>query len=86
MDVIEFNWTIAIMVFGAYLIIDWLATEYTLAVVELAKLKAANVGALMYVLLAFGVVNYVGDWRYVIPMCMGGWLGTYLSVWRREKT
>ena len=31
-------------------------------------------------------VLFDGDWRYVIPMAMGGWLGTYLSVLMKEKT
>ncbi|KKL55562.1 hypothetical protein LCGC14_2254180 [marine sediment metagenome] len=80
-----FSISIALSVFVAYLMIDWLFTEYTLAIVELKKVKAANVGALIYLLGAYGVVNYVGDWRYVIPMCIGGWLGTYISVWMKEK-
>jgi uncharacterized membrane protein YfcA len=79
-----FSWVTALAVFSAYCVIDWLSTEYTLAVVELKKMKAANVSAVMYILLAYGVVNYVGDWRFAIPMILGGWLGTYLSVWRRE--
>jgi hypothetical protein len=81
----EFSWLIAASVLGAYLLIDWLYTEYTIAIVELRKLKAANIGAFMYMLLAYGVVNYVGDWRYVIPMMIGSWLGIYLSIWRKER-
>ncbi len=79
-----FSWLTCAAVFGAYLMIDWLYTEYTLCIVELRKLRAANIGAMLYALSAFGVVNFVADWHYVIPMCIGGWLGTYLSVWRRE--
>ena len=83
-DVEPFSISIALSVFMAYLAIDWLFTEYTLSIVELKKARAANVGALIYLLGAFGVVSYVADPWYVIPMAMGGWLGTYLSVWAKE--
>ncbi len=78
----DFNWAIALSVFAAYCSIDWLFTLYTISIVERKKLRAANFGVGIYILGAFGVINYVGDWRYVIPMCAGGWVGTYVSVWR----
>ena len=83
-EVDAFSWAIAVLVFLAYCSIDGLFTVYTIAIVERKKLRAANVGAGIYLLGAFGVINYVGDWRYVAPMCLGGWVGTYLSVWYEE--
>lgn len=80
----EFSWWTACLVFAAYCSTDWLFTMYTISIVERKRLKAANVGTGIYLLGAFGVISYVGDWRYVIPMCLGGWLGTYLSVWRQQ--
>ena len=80
----HFSMITALCVFLAFFATDWLFTEYTLCIVELKKLKAANVGALIYLLGAFGVVSYVSDPWYVVPMAMGGWLGTYLSVWIKE--
>ena len=79
-----FSFITALCVFLVYLAIDLLFTEYTLCIVQLRKFKATTVGALITLLGAFGVVSYVADWRYVIPMAMGGWLGTYLSVWAKE--
>lgn len=80
-----FSFMTALFVFMAFFATDWLFTEYTLCIVQLRKFKAATVGALITLLGAFGVVSYVADWLYVIPMTMGGWLGTYLSVWVRER-
>ena len=77
----DFSWAVALLVFAAYTSIDWLFTIYTIAIVERNKFRAANFGVGIYILGAFGVINYVGDWRYVIPMCLGGWVGTYVSVW-----
>lgn len=37
-------------------------------------------------LLAFGVINYVGNFLYVIPLALGSFVGTYIVVAReREK-
>ena len=80
----EFDYIIAITIFIAYLSLDWLYTIYTIALVDRRKLLAANIGIGIYLLGAFGVINYVGDWIYIIPMCAGGWIGTYLSVWHQQ--
>lgn len=79
-----FNWVTAAAIFAGYCTLDWLYTIYILAIAERRKLLAANVGVGLYMLSAYGVVNYVADWWYVVPMCAGGWLGTYLSVWRLQ--
>lgn len=80
-----FDYKIALSIFAAYLSIDWLYTLYTLYIVAHRKFAAANVGLVLYILSAYGVINFVGDWRYVAPMCVGGWFGTYLSLWYEEK-
>jgi len=81
----DFNWLIAATIAVAYCSIDWLFTIYTLSIVKRRPLIAANVGVGLYILSAFGVINYVSDWRYVIPMCIGGWIGTFFSVSRERN-
>ena len=78
---VEFNWLICVAIFMGYCMLDWLYALYITAITDRKKLFAANVGVGLYILSAYGVMNYVADWRYVVPMCAGGWLGTYLSVW-----
>lgn len=80
----DFSWAVGAAVFTAYCFLDWLWTIYTISIVERKGFRAANVGAGIYFLSAFGVINYVGDWRYVLPMCVGGWVGTYVSVWHQR--
>ena len=75
----------ALGVFMAYLTIDWLFTEYTLSIVELKPFKAASVGGFIYLLSAYGVINFVANPVYVAAMVAGGWLGTYLSVWLKKE-
>jgi len=81
----DFNWMVASLILVAYCLIDWLFTIYTVSIVGRKKLRAANAGTLIYLLTSFGVINYVRDWRYLAPMIIGAWIGTYLSVWHEER-
>jgi len=75
---------ITLAVFIAYFIVDALYARYTLHVTQYRASSAATTGALMHFILAFGVLNYVQIYLYVIPLAMGSWLGTYVVV-RLEK-
>lgn len=80
----DFDFGLAALVFAAYLVIDALYAQYTYAVVKKNPMQAANIGFIMHFLLAFGVINYVGNFLYIVPLALGSWVGTYLVV-RREK-
>lgn len=81
----NFNWPIALLIFASYCSFDWLYTVYTLSIVKRRKWLAANIVIGLYLLSAIGIINYVDDWRYILPMCIGGWLGTFFSVWHEER-
>lgn len=81
----SFDFRIAFGIFIAYLIIDAMYAYYTLAVTRKKPVTAASVGALMHFLIAFGVLNYVQNYLYVIPMALGSWVGTYYIVKRDLK-
>ena len=76
----EFNYLIAIGVFVAYALVDGLFAYYTIAVVKRNAVRAATTGAVMYFLLALGVLSYVNNYWYIIPLALGSWLGTFLAV------
>ena len=80
-DFSTFDWTIATATFVAYLAVDALYAIYTIEVVRLRPARAATTGALIYVLSAFGIVNLVHNALYIIPLALGGWLGTFIVVW-----
>jgi hypothetical protein len=87
-DVSSFSWAVAGATFRAYLAVDALYAIYTIEVVRLRPASAATTGALIYVLSAFGIVNLVHNALYIIPLALGGWLGTFAVVWvqgRRRK-
>jgi len=81
----SFSWLTAFLIFSAYFIIDFLYVRYTLMVVGLFATRAANIGALMYFLMAFGVLNYVDNFLYTVPVAAGSWCGTYYTVHRELK-
>lgn len=80
----HFSFGIAALIFAAYLVIDALYAYYTYAVVKKNPFAAASTGSVMHFLLAFGVISYVDNFLYVIPLALGSWVGTYLMV-RHEK-
>ena len=40
----------------------------------------------MHFLIAFGVLNYVQYYLYVLPLALGSWIGTYIVVkWKLDR-
>ncbi len=70
----------------AYILVDGLYAYYTLSVTRLRPLAAATTGFLMHFILAFGVLNYVNNFLYIIPLAFGSFLGTYIIVHRERKS
>jgi hypothetical protein len=75
-----FDFKIAFAIFFAYLLVDAMYAYYTIAVIKKKPFTSASVGALMHFLLAFGVLNYVQNYLYVLPLAIGSFIGTYLVV------
>jgi hypothetical protein len=80
-----FDFLVGFGVLISYLIVDAMYAHYNLAVTEHKALAAANTGALMHFLLAFGGLSYVQNYLYLIPIARGSWIGTYLVVSRRKR-
>lgn len=82
---IGFDVRVAIVVFVAYAAVDALYAYYTIAVTTRRPFAAANTGAVMYFLLAIGVLNYVQNFLYLIPLALGSWIGTFVVVRNSKK-
>jgi hypothetical protein len=81
----EFRPVLAAAIFLAYICIDALAAWYTLMITRLDARKAALADFFIYILISFGVINYTRNFLYILPMALGGSLGTYLVVrWHRK--
>lgn len=75
-----FDFKIAFIVFVAYLLVDAMYAYYTITVTKKKPFISASVGAVMHFLIAFGVLNYVQNYLYVVPLALGSWIGTYMVV------
>ena len=82
----QFDVKVALIVFVAYLLVDAMYAYYTIVVTKKKPFAAASVGALMHFLIAFGVLNYVQNYLYIIPLALGSFIGTYLMVRYELKT
>lgn len=76
----SFDIKIAVVVFVAYLVVDAMYAYYTITVIKKRPIASATTGALMHFLIAFGVLNYVQNYLYIIPLALGSWVGTYMVV------
>jgi len=75
-----FNPVSALVVFVAYILVDGMYAYYTLAIAEKQPFRSATVGAAMHFLIAVGVLSYVQNYLYIIPLALGSWIGTYIVV------
>lgn len=76
----DFNLLTATIIFFTYVIIDVLYALYIICVGKRQAMYAASLSAVIYSLLAFGVVSYSKNILYLIPLASGAFLGTFLTV------
>lgn len=81
---LRFDSVLATIIFFAYFVIDALYVYYTYSVVKKNPFAAATSGFVIHLLLAVGIISYVENYLYVIPLAFGSWCGTYFVV-AREK-
>lgn len=77
----DFSWPTAALILLVYIVVDMLYAYYIIQVEQRNPLKAAAVSAVLYSLLAFGVVSYSRNILYLFPLATGAFIGTYLTVW-----
>jgi uncharacterized protein YebE (UPF0316 family) len=80
MDVAPFSWVTAGTVFVVYVVFDILYAMYVLCVSRQQALAASGISAALYSLGAYGVMNYLHNVWYLIPLALGAFLGTYIAV------
>ena len=80
----EFSYITATSIFATYVVIDMLYAWYIMSVNKKRALTAAFLTAIIYSLLAFGVVSYSKNIYYLIPLASGAFTGTYLMVKFKE--
>jgi hypothetical protein len=76
----EFSPLTAALVFVTYVVVDVLYAAYIIAVGERRAVRAAALSAVIYGLLAYGIVTYSRNIWYLAPLAAGAFLGTYITV------
>lgn len=76
----EFDIKIALLIFIGYIIIDYLYADYIVSVSNKQPLRSAILSAIIYSMLAMGVVTYSKNPLYILPLAAGAFIGTYLLV------
>jgi presenilin-like A22 family membrane protease len=81
----NFSFFTAFIIFIVYILIDVLYTLYVIYVNERKAFQAACTTSAIYVLIAFGVVNYSKNPWYIVPLAGGAFLGTFSVVKLKSK-
>jgi phosphotransferase system glucose/maltose/N-acetylglucosamine-specific IIC component len=76
----EFNWLLAVGLFFASLVLDAIFALYTVAVINTQAIRAASLSLVTYLLYAVGVLNFVDNKWYIVPLSLGAFAGSYMVV------
>lgn len=69
-----------VILFFIYLFFDIFYILYIQSVTDVRPMRAANIGVVMYLLTAYGTIEYIDNFVNLIPILLGGWLGSYLTL------
>lgn len=76
----DFSWSTAALVFGVYVVFDILYALYVLCVSRKQAVAASAISSVLYSLGAYGVMTYLHNPWYILPLACGAFLGTYIAV------
>ena len=76
----EFSLLKAVTVFAVYVVFDILYAVYVILVGRNQAFRAALVSAALYSIGAYGVMTYLENPWYLIPLALGAFVGTYAAV------
>lgn len=69
-----------ILLFGFYLVLDILYAYYIIALTELKALRSALTSAIIMGMSLFGTIEVIKDHWNAVPIILGCFSGTYISV------
>ena len=76
----HFNYLYAVALFFLAMILDAVYAIYTFALTKHQTSLAGLMSGLVYVLGGIGVVSYVSNKLYLIPLALGAFVGTIIVV------
>jgi hypothetical protein len=73
-----------VLLFFVSIVYDIFYTKSILHISKLNAVAAANLSMLLYLIMAFGIINYVKHFINIVPIILGAWIGTY-GILKYEK-
>ncbi len=81
----EFDALVAAAIFFSSFCLDFIAARYTSDVVSLRAGRAASLSVLWHLVSAVVVIEYARNPLYILFVCLGGGLGTYVTLWNARR-
>jgi hypothetical protein len=81
----QFNWLIALGLFGLYVLVEYLDSSLTLLITRHQSVRSATTTFVLYIILGIEVLAFVSNYLYVIPTALGAWVGVYTLVEHEKK-
>jgi len=76
---------ICLVLFVLYIALDAIYSNYVFSLNRLHPSNSAHFSAVLIFLTGLATFEYVHNLWYLLPMCTGAWIGSYISV-TIEKT
>ena len=76
----DFSLVTAITVFLVYILFDILYALYVICVSQRQALRASLISSILYSIGAYGVMNYLENPWYIIPLACGAFIGTFIAI------
>jgi hypothetical protein len=80
----NFDINIAILIFVTYFILDMFYAYYILCIESRQNLMSSFMAGMITSLSAFGIVSFSKNMMYVIPLFLGAFAGTYVTMKAKE--
>lgn len=81
----EINWLLFIALFSMTFILDFIEVTFVMSVQKTKPLAAAVCRFAIMLIMAIGIMNYVANPLYILPICCGSFCGTYLTIKNKSK-
>jgi len=76
---------ISLGLFILYIALDVIYSNYVFSLNKLHAFNSANFSTILIFLTGIATFEYVHNLWYLLPMCLGAWIGSYISVKVEKK-
>jgi len=80
----NFDINIAILIFVTYFILDMFYAYYILCIESRQNLMSSFMAGMITSLSAFGIVSFSKNMIYIVPLFLGAFVGTYVTMKLKE--